>query len=463
MRNAPFTIRRNEPADPVQTNQSWERPFTITGNPTFLLINQHGERTSYVPQWSFGVQRELGADTSLEVTYVGSSGIKLRRLINYNVPGPGVGNVNARRPFPQFGQFQTMNAMAHSTYNALTARLQRRFSKGLTVLGSYAYSKSIDAGSGIRTTDGDPLTPMDPYGLYRERGRSAFDFRQRITTSWLYDLPIGKGRAMALSGPADVLLGGWQLSGILTLQSGFPLSAFCGPGNIQNGGDGCRADAVGINPNLSRDQKTPTRFFNTDAFIDRLPGGETFRYGNSGRNVIDGPGIISFDFSVIKNFQFTERQRLEFRAEMFNLPNHPIFAPPGTSLRNANYGVIGATRIDSRQLQFGLEATLLSRLQWGGATRPPLVSFPPLWAGMLASSHMELAIRVQVEKLPEGLFLATSDQLSGLVAQGRTVAEALDIARDVARKLIEAQRERGGETDLPPIKDSRDYTIVVAA
>lgn len=76
---------------------------------------------------------------------------------------------------------------------------------------------------------------------------------------------------------------------------------------------------------------------------------------------------------------------------------------------------------------------------------------------------MELAIRVQVEKLPEGLFLATSDQLSGLVAQGRTVAEALDIARDVARKLIEAQRERGGETDLPPIKDSRDYTIVVAA
>jgi len=356
VRNAPFTIRRNEPADPNRPNQTWERPFTITGNPTFLLINQYGERSSYVPQWSFGIQRELGGDTSLEVTYMGSSGIKLRRLINYNVPGPGTGNINDRRPFPKFGQFQTMNAMTHSSYHAFQARLQRRFSKGLTVLGSYSYSKSIDAGSGIRTTDGDPLTPMDPYGLYRDRGRSAFDFRQRLTTSWLYELPFGNGKQYLNSGGvANVILGGWQLGGILTFQSGFPLSAFCPPGNIQNGGDGCRPDATGINPNLSRSQKTPDRFFDTNAFVGRLPGGEQFRYGNSGRNIIDGPGIVSFDFSLIKMFRFTETTGLEFRSEFFNLPNHPIFAPPGTGLGVPSYGRIGATKIDSRQLQFGLK------------------------------------------------------------------------------------------------------------
>jgi hypothetical protein len=360
VRNAPFTIRRNEPADTVRPNQTWSRPFTITGNPTFLLINQFGERSSYVPQWSFGLQRELSQNTSLEVTYLGSAGIKLRRLINYNIPGPATfaaGNVNQRRPFPKFGQFQTMNAMAHSNYHALQARLQRRFSQGLTVLASYAYSKSIDFGSGIRTTDGDPLTVMDPYGLFRERARSAFDFRQRLTTSWLYELPLGKGkRYLGGGGPGAFLLGGWQLGSILTLQSGFPLTPGCPPGNIQNGGDGCRPDSIGVSPNLPRSQKQPHRFFNTDAFVGRLPGINTeARYGIAGRNVIEGPGIISFDFSLIKNFRFTERAGVEFRTEFFNFPNHPIFAPPGTGVGTPAYARIGATKIDSRQLQFGLK------------------------------------------------------------------------------------------------------------
>ncbi len=357
VRNAPFTIRRNEPAAQLRPNQTWERPFTQLGNPTFLLINQHGERTSYVGQWSFGIQRQLTGDMSLEVTYLGSSGVKLRRLANYNIPPPGPGDVTARRPFPKFGQFQNMHAPVHSSYQALQARFQRRFSQGLTVLSAYSYSKSIDVGSGIRTTDGDKLTTSDTANLRRERGLSAFDFRQRWTTSWLYELPIGKGRRFlsGASGAANVILGNWQLGSILTLQDGFPLTANCGPGNIQNGGDGCYPDSVGINPNLPRSQKKVARFFNTEAFIDRLPGGPQFRYGNSGRNTIIGPGIISWDFSAIKTFHFTEQAGLEFRTEVFNLPNHPIFNPPGTTLRVSSYGVISSTKIDSRQIQFGLK------------------------------------------------------------------------------------------------------------
>ncbi|MBI3696990.1 MAG: carboxypeptidase regulatory-like domain-containing protein [Acidobacteria bacterium] len=357
VRNAPFTIRRNEPANTLRPNLTWERPFTKTGVPTFILINEFGEPTSYVGQWSFGVQRELSRDTSLEVTYLGSTGVHLRRLLNYNLAPPGEGDITPRRPFPKFGQFQTMAAPSHSSYHAFQARLQRRFSKGLTVLSSFSFGKSIDNGSGIRTTDGDTLTPSNPYNLRLERGYSAFDFRKRLTTSWLYELPFGRGKrwlssdSRALNG----VFGGWQLGGILTFQDGFPMTARCGSGVIQNGGDSCYPDATGIDPNLPRGQKAVTHFFNTDAFVDRLPGGERFRYGNANRNAIIGPGIIDWDFSAIKNFRFTERAGLEFRSEFFNFPNHPIFAPPGTTLRTSTYGVIGGTKIDSRQIQFGMK------------------------------------------------------------------------------------------------------------
>lgn len=362
VRNVPFTIRQAETADTTAPNLTWTRLFTKTGAPSFLLINQYGERTSYVNQWQGGIQRELTRNMSLEVTYMGSSGVKLRRLTGYNQPLPAPGNPNNNRPFPKFnGTFQNMNAPSHSSYHALQARLQHRFSHGFTVLGSYAYSKSIDNGSGVRTTDGDALTPQDPYNLKGERGLSAFDFRQRLTASFLYEIPIGKGRRLSLNSAGNFFLGGWQLGGIFTFQDGFPASAYCGAGNILNGAGGvCYPDIMpGQNPNLPDDQQSVTRFFNTNAFVDRQgqnPASITnFVYGNSGRNTIIGPGIRSVDFSVNKFFNITERHRVEFRSEFFNLPNHPIFGQPGTTLRSPGFGLIGGTKIDSRQLQFALK------------------------------------------------------------------------------------------------------------
>jgi hypothetical protein len=365
VRNAPFTIRRNEPGTPAGTtpNLSWQRPFVQLGAPTFILINQYGERTSYVGQWSFGVQRQLNRDMSLEVTYMGSTGNKLRRLQTYNNAVPGVGNVNLRRPYPVFGGFRVMNAPSHSTYHSLQARLQHRFSRGFTVLGSYAWGKSIDNGSGIRTTDGDPLTPSDDYNLAAERGRSAFDFRHRFTTSFLYELPFGQGRPVELNRFANFFLGGWQVGGILTFQTGFPNTIFCNAGAWQNGGGYCKADVVpGVDPNLG-DAATPNRWFNTDAFTNRLgfasvaavTSANAFRYGTAGRNTVNGPGIISVDMSLNKTFKITERTNLEFRSEFFNLPNHPIFSQPGGTVGTPGYGVIGSTKVDSRQLQFALK------------------------------------------------------------------------------------------------------------
>jgi hypothetical protein len=358
VRNIPFTIRQNEPANPTTPNLNWDRLFSRAGAPTFLLINQFNERTSYVNQWQASIQRELTKDMSLEVTYMGSTGVKLRRLTVYNNAEPGPGAADPRRPFPKFaGNFQNMNAPSNANYHALQMRLQHRFANGFTLLGSYAYGKSIDNGSGIRTTDGDPLTPSNNYDLRHERGLSAFDFRHRFIASALYELPIGKGKALNLDGIANTLLGGWQLGGILTFQSGFPNTILCGPGNVQGAGTGyCKPDAIpGAAGNLSGDQRTIQRWFNTDAYVDRLgqnPAAITdFRYGTAGRNTVIGPGIASLDASIIKFFRFNERHAAELRGEAFNLTNTPNFGQPGRQLRNPNYGIINSLRLDMRQLQ----------------------------------------------------------------------------------------------------------------
>jgi hypothetical protein len=357
VRNAPFTIRRNEPAESFRPNLSFEQPFARTGAPTFILINQFDEPSSYVAQWSLGFQRELTSDMTVEATYFGSAGVHLRRLQTYNQTRPSqLANSNLSRPFPKFGGFQVMNAPSHSSYHALYLKVQQRFSRGLTFISSFAWSKSIDNGSGIRTSVGDSLTPSNDYNLELERGLSAFDFRRRWTTSWVWELPVGKGkRWLGDNRVADLVVGGWQLGGIFTLQDGFPFTVTCGPGNIQNGGGVCYPDSTGANPNLSRDEQTRTRFFNTGAYVDRIPAGGNFRFGTTGRNSVIGPGIISFDASANKKFYVTESKFVEFRTEIFNLPNHPVWNQPGTQLRTPNYGVITSTRLDSRQLQFALK------------------------------------------------------------------------------------------------------------
>src|SRR5260370_14339493 len=273
-----------------------------------------------VAQSSFGVQRQLSRDAAVEGDYAGRIGHHLQRLQLYNTAPPRPGNINARRPFPIFnGNFQLMNGPGNSNYNSLQARLQQRFSHGFTILSSFSYSKSIDDTSGVRTSSGvgELLTPSNNYNLRAERARSAFDFTRRWTTSLLYELPVGKGKKFLGNAPraADFLAGGWQVGGIYTMQDGFPLSAFCGSGAIQNNDSDCYPDNVGTSPNPPRHQQAPSHSFNLAAFVNRLPGAPQFRYGNSGRNTLIGPGIIAWHLSAMKRFRFTEHSNLEFRAE----------------------------------------------------------------------------------------------------------------------------------------------------
>ena len=355
VRNAPYSTRLNENAQsPLVPTLNWQVPFVQSAAPSFILVNQYNQNTPYVPQWSFGVQREITGNSSLEVSYVGSAGVHLQRLMTYNTatPGPPTG-VNNRRPwFPLYGgTFQVMNDASHSSYNGLQARFQQRFSHGVTFLSSYSWSKTIDNGSGIRTVDGDSLTPSNDYNLKLDRGLSAFDFRHRWTTSFLYELPQIGNRAV------NALLGGWRAGGIATLQSGFPFTLYCGSGPIQNGGDNCYPDNLGGDPNLAGDKRGPNRWFNTGDFVNRIndPSLPQYRYGNNARNNIIGPPLVDVDFSASKNFRFTEKRGLEFRAEFFNILNHPIFGQPGTTVGTPGFGVITSTRVDSREIQFALK------------------------------------------------------------------------------------------------------------
>ena len=363
-------------------NLTFEQPFTggavnVCGVPTppFVcvitpqgLANDAHRRTPYVEQYELNIQRQLSANTVLEVGYLGTQGHRLERLISYNLPNPSpTGSVVSRSPAPEFGNIQYLAGVVNSNYNSLSAKLTRRMSAGLTFLTGYTFSKSIDDGSGIRVLGSDQLKPQDGTCVSCERGLSIFDTRHRFVTSVLYDWPVGKGRKYLTHGLASTLLGGWESSSIFTVSSGFPLNVSTGKDQSNTGHGYDRPNNVpGVQANLDSSQRSTAEWFNIRAFAMQPLGS----YGDLGRNTVTGPGIFDIDFSTLKNFNFTERTFLQFRFEAFNFLNHPNFGDPGLSLSSNQldsnnipspgtgvFGTINSTRatIPMRQLQFGLK------------------------------------------------------------------------------------------------------------
>ena len=356
VRHPPFTVRRNETANNLIPNLTWQQLSVIGVNiPSLYFGHEYDVHRPNVAQWSFGLQQQIKSNMSLEVNYLGSSGQYLEGATTFNVARPGPGAINPRRPFPIFGGTGAwIEGAYHSSYHALLAKFQHRPKFGFNLLTAFTYGKSIDDLSSYRIQFGDS-GPSDVYNKRDSRGLSAFDFRVNLTNSLLYQLPFGKG-AKYLPGigrTANLVVGGWQLGSIVTMVSGFPLSAVCGSSAVQNGDGACRPDTFGQNPNLPRGQQDARRWFDTSTFVDRLPGAG-FRFGNVGRNTIIGPGVVNWDFSLLKEFRFNERHNLEFRLEVFNLPNHPLLDIPGNSVGSPNFGVISATKIDNRQVQVAL-------------------------------------------------------------------------------------------------------------
>ena len=331
-------------------------PFPL---PDSAQAIQRDLRTPYMQHWNLNVQQQLGRNRVLEVGYVGSKGTKLLSARDLNQPLPSAlppGLPFVPRPVPQFDEINTIESRASSNYHSLQARLQQRLSAGLAMLASYTWSKSIDDASNFFPSAGDPNYPQNSYDLRAERGRSNFDIAHRLSVSYVYDLPIGKGRQyLADSGVWSTVLTGWQTSGIVTLQTGRPFTVAL-LREFDNSGTGISALGFGANdrPNVvgngELSNRTPEVWFNTSAFAFPPPG----NFGNAGRNILDGPGFQSVNASLSKNTSLSERFNLQFRAEVFNLFNHPNLNLPDNFLGSPTFGSITSAR-DPRHIQFGLK------------------------------------------------------------------------------------------------------------
>jgi len=362
---------------------SINNPFTgLIVGPTPVTqpsIDLH-QRTSYSPQWSFTIQRELARDQMIEVGYLATLGIKLQQNVQPNNSQPGSAAVDPRRPygglvfdpgvvFPPYitvqgtsvpvQQVNVYQMSAQSNYHALFFRYEKRFAHGLSVLSAYTFSKAITNAPQYRNAGGangsENSPPQDSYNLRAERALASFDVRHRWVTSTVYELPFGKGKPYVSSGAGAAILGGWQLSGIVTAQAGFPFTInLAGDTAGIGGGTGgilIRANPVaGRDYKLSSDQRTMARWFNTGAFVQPA----AFTFGTLGRNTVIGPGLFNVDATVARTFRITEGFSAQLRGEFFNVANHSNYNLVGRIINQPNFGGV-LSQFDPRQIQLGLK------------------------------------------------------------------------------------------------------------
>jgi len=308
-------------------------------------------KNSYVQQWNLTVERQLAPNWLAAISYVGNKGTRNMYSSNINQAEPGPGPIAPRRPFPAWPDITTMYMDGLSNYHSLQTKLQKRLSGGLSFLGGYTWSKSID------NAKGEFGAPMVVRNLRLDRGRSDWDISHRFVMSGTFELPFGPGKPLGndVRGLGRKLIEGWMVSPIITLQTGLPFTpTLVTP--VANTGTFSRPDRI-ASGKLSR--PTPDRWFDETAF--RTPALYTF--GNSGRNILTGPGTYQVDVNFAKTTALgADGSRvLQFRTEIFNLFNTPQFNNPVAGIGSPSVGrVLSAgdpanfTRT-SRQIQFGLK------------------------------------------------------------------------------------------------------------
>ncbi|MET0645279.1 MAG: TonB-dependent receptor [Pyrinomonadaceae bacterium] len=320
-------------------------------------------RTPYIQQYNANVQWEFARDFLLEVGYVGSKGTKLLQLLTINQPIYNPATNTFAAPFGPFvsaqknatGGLQQVQTSSNSHYDSLQLSVTKRFGRGLQFLSAYTFGKSIDYYSG-GTVNELVSTPGDQRDWKTNRGRSDFDRRHRFVTSFVYDLP----GLVSNDSAARWLVNNWGLNGIVTFQSGVPFSIIQVPDNNTVQRANFRPGFTGGIEGSGQTQDRLAQYFNTNAFVaSTLAGGFFDRnapFGNTGRNILTGPGQKNVDFSVVKYLPFTERWRGEFRTEFFNLFNWANFANPNSNISvPATFGRITQTSAGPRVIQFAFK------------------------------------------------------------------------------------------------------------
>lgn len=383
-----FQFRGGLPTPPVAPLGSAIGPSAFQSQSVSAM--QREDRTPYSQQFTLSLQRQLKGGYLLEASYSGNKGTKLAGAsYDYNqmdpqftslgsslldnVPNPYAGIVSGAfgsstiqrrqllRPLPYYGNVSITNPHdASSIYHSFLLNLEKRFSKGFVFLASYTFGKSISDGVTAKAGTAEQVNVTDfqagKFNRAVERAIDPTDSASRFVTSGVYELPFGPGKPFNSSvGFVNRLIEGWQVNGVLVLQSGFPLVIRGANNNLAN-----RPNSTGVSAELPADQRTVKQWFRTDVFTNPAP----FTFGNVGRTLPDvrGPGTANLDFSLIKNTRVNERFRLQLRAEAFNVANHANYRLPNTTFtpdaqgRNANpnFGVVTAAR-DARIVQLGLK------------------------------------------------------------------------------------------------------------
>ncbi len=323
---------------------------------TFLAVNiSPNPKNPYVQQWSLGVQRDLGHSTTLELNYIGSKGTHLlmRRQIGQSrkpsnpalcAATPTVGDcpVLARRPFVNFATYIDSDWSGNSSYNAFNAKIEHRSNSMLFTM-VYTFAKSIDsksAAAGIGNDVAGWQGFLDNSDIRRDRGRSEFDVDHRLVSSFVYELPIGRGKKFLgdMHKAADLVIGGWQVNAIATFQNGFPMTISAADvGGLNDTFGTNRADLVGT----AKLNKTVDQWFTTSAFKQPAAG----FLGTSGRGILRLPGTNNWDTGLFKNFAITEKLSFQFRFESFNAWNHTQWGNPVRSVADTvNFGKILSAR-----------------------------------------------------------------------------------------------------------------------
>ena len=347
-----------------------ENPFNGSfAQPMTLLTVDKNLRLPYAQDWNLNIQKSFGTNWLAEISYVGTKGTKLPRFIEGNptVYYPGLNpdgtpistedNVNQRRlysgctldaPSPcNFASVGLITGIANSNYNALEMSLEKRFGHGLSFLASYTFSKTLDdvsslniTGSASQSVAGENDLAQNPFDLGAEYGRSMFDSRNRLVLSYEWILPFWNRPENWY----QYILGHWQVNGIATIMSGTPFTVYDSTDVSLQGGAPEISGFSSNRPNLVGDPnsgpRTPQEWFNVASFRQLNPATQAGQFGTAGRNIVQGPGYQQWDFSAFKNFQIRESQTLQFRAEFFNIFNHPNFRLPNNDISSPNFGVI---------------------------------------------------------------------------------------------------------------------------
>jgi Carboxypeptidase regulatory-like domain len=347
--NPPFSTIFTYNTVQAAPNLSFDNPTGASGpaaapKPNAFTINPYLPNAT-MNQWSMSLERGLWSTAGIALEYLGSHSYHLDRSFFNNTPAPGPGIIDDRRPNQLFRSIRTIQNDLIANYEAMSIVFRQQGFKGLTLLSSYTWSHTTD----VSTDSNGGSNVMNPYNWRLDYGSANWDVRHRFVSSFTYELPFFANTTQRV---VKNVLGGWQLNGISTLQSGFPFSVTISADRANVGQGTQRANILSpTTANCGGDPRVSCIPISSFGLPDQ------FTYGNTGRNIFNGPGLVDFDLSLFKTIVLTERARLQFRTEFFNSFNHPSFSNPNSTFvpGSTNFGTITSTSTNNRQIQFGLK------------------------------------------------------------------------------------------------------------